>query len=204
MRFSDVAEVFTKHTNGPVRVNPHGVWGHAEHIASKLFCAYWRIYIPLYMWNCDVKTFVLLTTIAELMTGRVKIVCTNMIIYLKLFIGYWLAFNFQVSHISTVAEFPLSAKGISCDLSVAGTTNTNIKPYKYEVVPYEWAVAQVLSSVDYSQSSWWTTFCCGALNFQIEHHLLPSVSQYQYPAIAPIVKRICDKHKVSVDVYDLY
>ena len=69
MRFSDIAEVFTKHTNGPVRVNPHGVWGHAEHIISKLFCIYWRVYIPLYVWKADISTFVLLTVIAELMTG---------------------------------------------------------------------------------------------------------------------------------------
>jgi fatty acid desaturase len=61
----------------------------------------------------------------------------------------------------------------------------------------EWAVAQTLASVDYSHDSWWTTFCCGALNFQIVHHLLPSVSQYHYPAIAPIIMRVAARHGVK-------
>lgn len=159
MRVSDVAEVFTKHTNGPMRVNPHGYWGHFEHIASKLFCCWWRVYLPLVQWHCPMGRFVLLAVLAELMTG------------------YWLAFNFQVSHISDVATFPLHDKESS-------------------EIELEWAVAQTVSSVDYSRGDWWTTFCCGALNYQIEHHLLPSVSQYHYPAIAPIVQRICRRHGV--------
>lgn len=186
MRISDVSEVFTAHTNGPIRVNPHGFLGQLEHIVSKLFCAYWRIYIPLYIWNIPLLHYWLpLSIMAELTTG------------------YWLAFNFQVSHISTVAEFPLSNNPVpkkdlnDKSLGVAGITNTNITGIKYEVVPLEWAVAQVIASVDYSQSSPWTTFCCGALNFQIEHHLLPSVSQYHYPAVAPIIRRVCEKYKVK-------
>ncbi len=90
MRISDVTEVFTKHRNGPMRVNPHGYFGHLEHICAKLFCAFWRIYIPLYVWNCPLYTYLILTFAAEMMTG------------------YWLAFNFQVSHISDVAAFPLA------------------------------------------------------------------------------------------------
>ena len=31
---------------------------------------------------------------------------------------------------------------------------------------------------------------------QIEHHLFPGISQYHYPAIAPMVKAICKKHGV--------
>lgn len=207
MRVSDITEVFTAHTNGPMRVNPHGVLGHLEHIVSKCFFVLWRFYLPLVVWEVPLPMFALLTFIAEMSTG------------------YWLAFNFQVSHISTVAEFPLgdvavlptaatkkrsstpskgrgradsgaAAKPVE-KLGVAGTTNTNTSGIKHEVVPYEWAVAQTISSVDYSQRSPWTTFCCGALNFQIEHHLLPSVSQYHYPAIAPIVRRVCERHGVK-------
>jgi len=57
-------------------------------------------------------------------------------------------------------------------------------------------VAQTVASVNYSLGNWWTTFCCGALNYQIEHHLLPTVSQYHYPAIAPIVQDACRRHGV--------
>jgi len=37
-------------------------------------------------------------------------------------------------------------------------------------------------------------FLCGALNYQTEHHLFPGVSQYHYPAIAPIVRDVCKKY----------
>ena len=69
-----------------------------------------------------------------------------------------------------------------------------------DTVPLEWAVAQTVSSVNYSHHNFFTTFCCGALNYQIEHHLLPTVSQYYYPAIAPIVKRVCEEHGVRYNL----
>mmetsp|Transcript_5546 Transcript_5546/g.5727 ORF Transcript_5546/g.5727 Transcript_5546/m.5727 type:complete len:478 (+) Transcript_5546:79-1512(+) len=158
MRYADITEVFTAMKNGPVRVNPHGFLGHLEHILSKLFFCFWRIYLPL-SYGMPLSTFLPLFAATELMTG------------------YWLAWNFQVSHISDVADFPLSEK-------------------EEKTIDQEWAVAQTVSSVNYSLGNWFTTFCCGALNYQIEHHLLPTVSQYHYPAIAPIVKEICRKHGV--------
>lgn len=158
MRYADIFEVFSQLKNGPVRVNPHGFWGQAEHLLSKLFFCSWRIVLPLYL-GINLQDFLILSAVTELTTG------------------YWLAFNFQVSHISDVADWPLSEKDS-------------------DVIPLEWAVAQAVTSVNYSLGNWWTTFCCGALNYQIEHHLLPTVSQYHYPAIAPIVKRICKEHNV--------
>ena len=162
MRFADVIDVFWKHKNGTIRVNPQGFLGHLEHIASKLFFIWWRIYLPLSM-GLPLSTFIVLFLTAEMSTG------------------YWLAFNFQVSHVSDIADWPL------------GDKNSN-------EVGLEWAVAQTVASVDYSQGDWWTTFCCGALNYQIEHHLFPTVSQYHYPAIAPIVQEVCKKYDVRYNV----
>ncbi len=36
----------------------------------------------------------------------------------------------------------------------------------------------------------------GGLNHQIEHHLFTLYSHHHYPALAPIVKKICEKHNV--------
>jgi linoleoyl-CoA desaturase len=33
----------------------------------------------------------------------------------------------------------------------------------------------------------------GGLNYQIEHHLFPKISHVHYPAIAPIVREVCDE-----------
>lgn len=35
---------------------------------------------------------------------------------------------------------------------------------------------------------------CGGVQYQIEHHLFPSISPRHYPAISPIVRRFCIKH----------
>ncbi|GAB3908673.1 acyl-CoA desaturase [Larkinella knui] len=50
-----------------------------------------------------------------------------------------------------------------------------------------WAIHQLESTANFSVHpvlSW----CVGGLNYQIEHHLFPSISHVHYPAIAPIVR----------------
>jgi len=95
--------------------------------------------------------------------------------------GYYLAFNFQVSHVSTACVYPLGDQ-------------------KADSIVDEWAVSQVKSSVDYAHGSWLTTFLAGALNYQVVHHLFPSVSQYYYPEIAPIIKEVCQEYGVKYTV----
>lgn len=49
------------------------------------------------------------------------------------------------------------------------------------------------TSLDYWHDSSVWTFLCGALNYQTEHHLFPGISQYHYPALAPIVRQTCNE-----------
>ncbi|KAJ3207619.1 hypothetical protein HK099_000238, partial [Clydaea vesicula] len=91
--------------------------------------------------------------------------------------GLWLSWNFQVSHVSPIADF-----------------------YEKEGEIDEWAKVQVRTSIDYAHGNALGTFLCGALNYQIEHHLFPSISQYHYPAIAPIVMEVCKQHNVKYNL----
>lgn len=43
--------------------------------------------------------------------------------------------------------------------------------------------------------SWWMSY----LNFQIEHHLFPSMPQYRHPIISPRVKALFEKHGLTYD-----
>lgn len=63
-------------------------------------------------------------------------------------------------------------------------------------LPDTWAITQVKTSVDYGHGDPVATFLCGALNYQIEHHLFPGVSQYHYPALAPIVMQTCKEYGI--------
>lgn len=55
--------------------------------SSKLFWAWYRFVVPYAVFNCSPLDIALLSFITDTV------------------VGYWLAFNFQVSHISTECEF---------------------------------------------------------------------------------------------------
>ncbi|CAN0020798.1 unnamed protein product [Ectocarpus fasciculatus] len=161
-RIQDLTGTFFGKTNGPVRVNPISFYRWTEMWSSKVFWALWRICLPLAFFE-GVNTplmFTALFLVSEWMTG------------------YYLAFNFQVSHVSTECDYPLGAEA-------------------KDMIEDEWAVSQVKSCVDYAHGSKLVTFLSGALNYQVTHHLFPGVSQYHYPAIAPIIKEVCKEHGVE-------
>lgn len=155
-RVQDFTDTLIDETNGALRVNRQATKDIALQFCSKAFWFTYRIIIPIYVFKVPLTIFWTTFFIAELMTG------------------YFLAFNFQVSHVSPAAVWP----DIQMPLSD------------------EWAVNQLHTSIDYAHGSWLTTFFCGALNYQSVHHLFPSISQYQYPAIAPLVMEVCKKYGV--------
>ncbi|XP_043336815.1 fatty acid desaturase 2-like protein FADS2B [Cervus canadensis] len=57
----------------------------------------------------------------------------------------------------------------------------------------DWFSTQVLATCNVEQSffnDWFT----GHLNFQIEHHLFPTMPRHNYHKVAPLVKSLCAKH----------
>lgn len=48
--------------------------------------------------------------------------------------------------------------------------------------------------------NWWM----GYLNFQIEHHLFPSMPQFRHPTIAPRIKAFFESHGLEYDVRDFF
>lgn len=139
-RLQDFFETFITLTNGPIRVNPHALGAWVELILSKAFWAVYRIWFPLAVLKVAPSTYWTVFLVAEFVTG------------------WYLAFNFQVSHVSTECAYPGGDEVLT-------------------EIPDEWAISQVKSSVDYAHNSPITTFLAGALNYQITHHLFPGVSQ---------------------------
>jgi len=164
VRVDDVLFVWLGGMNGPIRVNYYDSPLFRVFAVKGGWAAY-RILIPLLVLGVPFKTWLALFIISELTSG------------------YWLAWNFEVSHISEHTFFP-----------------TMHEAAKDGELPITWAKAQVLTGVEYGHQNTLTTFMCGALNYQIVHHLFPSVSQYHYPALAPIVMDVCEKHNVPFRV----
>lgn len=149
-RIQDILCTFVDRNNGPIPVNPISALTWAKQVASKVTFLVFRLVFPPLFLGTSLSTLAWTFLVAELVTG------------------WYLSLNFQVSHVSTEAEFPLKEKAATM----------------------EWAELQVISSVDYSHGNWLMTFLCGALNYQTVHHLFPSVSQYHYMDIAPIIKKV--------------
>lgn len=64
-------------------------------------------------------------------------------------------------------------------------------------IALDWSAYQVESAADFAQESRLLTWLLGGLNFQIEHHLYPRICHTHYPQLAPLVRGICSKHRVS-------
>lgn len=168
VRVDDIMYVWWTKMNGPVRVNYFdSPW--LRIVVSKGFWLLWRIVVPLAVWRVPAMHYWALFTVAELAAGA------------------WLAWNFQVSHISQDTLFP-------SDMPLASDGT----------VPLSWAETQVITGVDYAPGNALVTFFAGALNYQITHHLFPCVSQYHYPAITPILKKIAAKHGLPWRVEPTY
>ncbi|HEX8439854.1 fatty acid desaturase family protein [Archangium sp.] len=60
----------------------------------------------------------------------------------------------------------------------------------------EFSVRQVIGSVNYATGGDVVDFLHGWLNYQIEHHLWPSLPMSKYREVQPRVKAICEKHGV--------
>jgi len=159
-RVSDFTATMMSHSSGAVRVSSQDIGFYASQISTKLIWFSWRFLLPVFLLRVPISDLIVLTLISEYFTGA------------------YLAYNFQVSHISPDAVFP---------------------PKKSKIDD-EWAVVQVKSSVDYAHNDLFMTFMSGALNYQTVHHLFPCVAQHHYPAIAPIILEVCKKWGIQFNV----
>lgn len=82
--------------------------------------------------------------------------------------GLVLGLVFQLAHLVEQTEFP--------------------NPGEEENIEDAWAVHQMKTTANFARKSRLTTFLCGGLNLQVEHHLFPKICHIHYPQISGIVK----------------
>jgi linoleoyl-CoA desaturase len=83
--------------------------------------------------------------------------------------GGIMAIIFQMAHIAQEADQPL--------LNAEGN------------IENEWAIHELLTTVNFSRNNRVLGWYIGGLNFQIEHHLFPNICHVHYRKISPIVER---------------
>lgn len=86
--------------------------------------------------------------------------------------GIVLSVVFQLAHAVEEAHFPIPLPG-----------NRRMRA--------SWAMHQVEATVDFARKNRIVSWLVGGLNFQIEHHLFPTLCHVNYPAICDVVKSTC-------------
>ena len=66
----------------------------------------------------------------------------------------------------------------------------------------EWAIHQIATTANFAMSNRALTWYLGGLNFQIEHHLFPSVSHVHYPELSNVVRAVCRDSGVRYVAFD--
>jgi linoleoyl-CoA desaturase len=97
--------------------------------------------------------------------------------FASLVAGVTLATTFQLAHLFDDSEFD----------------KIETRP---EPIERSWAEHQLATTADFAPRNRLLTFYLGGLNFQVEHHLFPTVSHLHYPALAPIVNAVCEEHGI--------
>ena len=66
----------------------------------------------------------------------------------------------------------------------------------------DWLKIQICNSANFLNQSWLWTRIFGGINYQIEHHLFPNMSNVHYPTIAPIVQDFCKENGIPYVHHD--
>jgi fatty acid desaturase/predicted heme/steroid binding protein len=67
-----------------------------------------------------------------------------------------------------------------------------------------WGEMQVLTACDYAQDSYFWTYLSGYLNYQVTHHLFPSMASHHHPALYKIVVETCAEFKIEYTEYKTF
>jgi len=94
--------------------------------------------------------------------------------------GFILGIVFQTAHVMPDSLYPLPDEGGNISNS--------------------WGVHQLLTTSNYSPTSRYFSWFIGGLNYQIEHHLFPSVCHIHYRNLSPIVKQTAKEFGVPYHV----
>jgi len=90
--------------------------------------------------------------------------------------GFILAIVFQTAHVMPSSEYP--------------------KPNKKGTMENNWTIHQLLTTSDYAPKSRFFSWFIGGLNFQIEHHLFPSICHIHYKKIAHLVEKTAREYQL--------
>jgi len=143
--------------------------------------AYWDISTGLILWSLFCKALFISYTFGIFSY------------FYGVFTGWWMFFFFLASQSYVFILM----------FGVNHLTEENIFPNE-ESRERDWAKLQVRTASNFALKSRLWLWLSGGLNFQIEHHLFPSICHIYLPYIAPVVQQTCKEFNVPYSAYDTY
>jgi fatty acid desaturase len=58
----------------------------------------------------------------------------------------------------------------------------------------DYAVQQLTTTRNIAIDNWFVSYCCGGMQFQIEHHLFPRIPLYRLSEVKPLIKQWCKEN----------
>lgn len=97
-------------------------------------------------------------------------------IFMHFIAGFSLAVIFQTAHVMPTSKYPL--------------------PDDKGNIENNWAIHQMLTTSDYAQNNRILTWFVGSLNFQVEHHLFPTICHVHYKKLSEIVRQTAKEYNL--------
>jgi len=95
------------------------------------------------------------------------------ILLMHFFEGYLLAIIFKLAHEVDIADFPV--------------------PNDENVINQSWAAHQLYTTANFATDNYFLNFIAGGLNFQVEHHLFPTICHVHFPKLQKMVKETAEE-----------
>lgn len=83
---------------------------------------------------------------------------------------------------------------------MVSTQLTHLSDNSFKPIYKDWYRYQAETAENFNLKSRWITLFSGSLNFQIEHHLFPTINHCHHPYLQPLVQKLCKKHNVEYKV----
>lgn len=90
--------------------------------------------------------------------------------------GVSISIIFQTAHVTPTTEFP--------------------QPDEKGMIDNDWAVHQLVTTSNYAPRSRFFSWLIGGLNFQVEHHLFPTICHIHYKSLSEIVSKTAEEFNV--------
>ena len=99
--------------------------------------------------------------------------------------GIVMAVTFQLAHCVETAQFPVPVTGVDGN----------------QRMETDWALHQVLTTVDFARQNKFWCWLLGGLNFQVEHHLFSKICHIHYPELSKVVEEVCNEFGIRYNSF---